>query len=244
MGQPFRISFALSVPGSHSLGTADAGYGQRHRRGYQRRGGSRGDFDPDGRRHERRPHGHHPRGGHPHLCEPQFRPAQTDRVPGRLRDAELRRAGAVRSHHGCEGHVEGRRHVRGRRGVGRGAAGGDLDQRDQHDHRHEADRRSSPGRPQHRATFAVDRRLQRHLERVAVVCAEQLGGRHRRQHQPLALSDLRQRRIHRGHAAFGEHRGNGGQFRSDRHEPGLRQFQHVDHVHHPPWHQQLQWPAV
>ena len=32
---------------------------------------------------------------------------------------------------------------------GGGAAGGDLDQRDQHDHRHETDRRSAPGRPQH-----------------------------------------------------------------------------------------------
>ena len=94
--------------------------------------------------------GSHPRGGQLHLREPQFRPAQTDRVPPRLRDAELRRAGAVRSHHGCEGHVEGRRRGRSRRGVGRGgAAGGDLDQRDQHDHRHETDRRSAPGRPQH-----------------------------------------------------------------------------------------------
>ena len=127
---------------------------------------------------------------------------------------------------------------------GGGAAGGDLDQRDQHDHRHETDRRSAPGRPQHRATVAVDRRLQRHLERAADVCAEQLDRRHRRQHQPLALSDLRQRRVHRGHAALGEHRGNGGQFRSDRHEPGLRQLQHDDHVRHPPWHQPIQWPAV
>ena len=58
-------------------------------------------------------------GGHLHLCEPQFRPAQADRVPGRLHDADLRRAGAVRSHHGREGHVEGRRDDRGRRGVGR-----------------------------------------------------------------------------------------------------------------------------
>ena len=41
-GSLFGCLFALAVPGSHSLGTADAGFGQRHRRGYQRRGASRG----------------------------------------------------------------------------------------------------------------------------------------------------------------------------------------------------------
>ena len=67
---------------------------------------------------------------------------------------------------------------------------------------HETDRRSAPRRPQHRATVAVDRRLQRHLERVAIVCAEQLRGRHHRQHQPLALSDPQQRSEHRDHTAY------------------------------------------
>ena len=103
-------AWAQGTLGSVSVTVVDPSGGAR----------SRGVFDPDGRRHERRPHGRHPSGGHPHLCEPQFRPAQTDRVPGRLHDADLRRAGAVRSHHGREGHVEGRRHDRGRRGVRRG----------------------------------------------------------------------------------------------------------------------------
>ena len=166
--------------------------------------------DTDGPRHQRRPHGNDAGGGQLLLRQPQLRQLQADRVPPGLRDAELRRAGAVGPHHGREGDVEGRRLQDVVEVVGgvtplvestTNAINTTIDVKQIED--------LPLARPQHRAAVAAGGRLQRHLERLAVGGAGQHGGRHRRQHQPLALSVQHQRLDDRHHAAPGEHRGNG-----------------------------------
>ena len=176
--------------------------------------GSRGDFDPDGRRHERRPHGQSPKrratytfvnlnfGQYKLTVSLQGFATQTYDVL--VQSARTTDVKATLKVGGVTEVVEVSGETTPLIESSTNAINTTIDMKQIED-LPLAGRNITP-------TLAVDRRLQRHLERAANVCAEQLDRRHRRQHQPLALSDLRQRRVHRGHAALGEHRGNGGQF--------------------------------